>query len=664
MTRSGRILFSSMALLLGVFASWTLSSWAGSEQLIFKGMKVDVGYTCRFKADGPIVAATSPDIIADEGNIKSSLFQPPGKPGPVSILAGEQNIIGTAVKQFVLNFEEYIQEAIARILPGMSLNTAKTVTLVMEPQRQISETERILKISRVWKRPRKVTATREYFEARYPVAAEIGNAVPIFTQELKCEITAVDDESVSYLCRPLKEDGPLMTAYGPATFKETEEGYDMVLDPEVGDLIRTAGMIGRISSVGDKIITIDYTEPFGGNELICEIKITEPERVKDAVDTQSQIIADAKDVSKSITDALNDEILEAGQALKLSPDTVEQGDLVIVEYTAALKDGSLIQTTNPAAAEDENVAKAESFNKESVFGPEPVIAGKEAGFKGVGQAVLNMKKGQSKQIILTPREAFGEVDPSKIVEIPRLRSYQKEVSFDARDFVRQFDAFPQKDDVFDINPYVEGVISEVVDKMVLIRLRPKMSGSEETFGNVSVQETDDAINIILEPKLGADFQMDDQNKGRIVSVDEDGFEVNFNHFLAGKEIVLDLLVTGLTKKADILSQELEWIADHDDGLKQAKEKKIPMVLVFYSTTCHWCEKLLAETMTDPRITDLNGEYVWVKLDADLEKDLADKYELTSMPLTLLFTPEGDVLKRLSGYRNAADMIREMKSSRG
>jgi FKBP-type peptidyl-prolyl cis-trans isomerase 2 len=346
-----------------------------------------------------------------------------------------------------------------------------------------------------------------------------------------------------------------------------------------------------------------------------------------------------------------------------SPDTVEPDDLVMVEYTAKLKDGTLVQTTRQSIAEDEKQSRVTGFGKDNIFGPEPVIAGKEAGFKGVGTTVIGMKKGQSKQVTLAPQEAYGDIDPNKIAEVPRIRSYQKEVTYPAKDFVMQYDKFPRKDDAIDVNPYLEGTVIEVRDKDVLIKLRPKKKKFEETFGEVQVKEKGDTIEIILEPRMGADFQQD-KYTGRIVSMDEDGFEVNLNHPLAGKEIVLDLSVTALTKKADIKSQELKWLEDYDAGLKLAKDKDKPMVMVLFSKTCPWCDKLLNETMTDPRITGLNNSYVWVKIDADFQKELAQKYELTSMPLTLLFDSKGDVREKVSGYLNAADLFRKLKSTYG
>ena len=658
---SGKILLWQCVciLILAVFVN--LPAVAGTNQVVAVGQEVAVDYTCRFEPKGPIVATTSPDIASDQGHIKSTLFRQPGKPGPVSITAGTKNVSGISAKKFILNLDEYIQDALAQEIVGLPLNTTRTLNITAEPQTHVSRDERILKLATVRKRPRKVTVSREYLEARYPVKVEVGNKLPIFRDELDCEITAADEDVATYECSLLAANGTRMTPFGPATYVEKEHGYDLIFHPEEGDLIRMAGMIGTITEVGPKLFTIDYTKPFGGKELVCEVAVTEPAKKEPSDDPALKVADEGVGASESDVVQHTDQSgtpVEPEQEADSS--LVEEGDLVQVDYTAMLDDGTVVQTTLQNVADDGTLYKVKDFNSDSSFKPEQVIAGKKAGFPGVGQNVVGMKEGETRQVTLSPQKAYGAINERKVVEIPRVKSFEKKVHIPAKDYMNRFESFPKQGDVVSVNQYLEGVIAEVRDTVVLMDLRPKKGEFEETFGQVRVEDTEETVDVVLEPELGAEFKQD-KHTGRIVSRDEDGFEVNFNHPLAGKEIVLELTVTGLTKKADLEGQGLEWLEDHDAGLQRAQKEDKPVALVLYSTSCGWCEKLLNETMTDPRVTMLKDEFVWVKAEANDKRELADTYELTSFPLTVLLSPEGEVLKRLSGYKSAADMSQELNS---
>jgi FKBP-type peptidyl-prolyl cis-trans isomerase 2 len=42
--------------------------------------------------------------------------------------------------------------------------------------------------------------------------------------------------------------------------------------------VRSGGMIGRIVQVTDRMITIDYSHPFGYETLKCEVKVEDVSR--------------------------------------------------------------------------------------------------------------------------------------------------------------------------------------------------------------------------------------------------------------------------------------------------------------------------------------------------------------------------------------------------
>ena len=71
------------------------------------------------------------------------------------------------------------------------------------------------------------------------------------------------------------------TPFGKGTIKENEKNYEIVIDASVGHLVRSQGLVGRVSEVQDRTIVIDYGNPFGGETLSCDVKV-EPAPSADA----------------------------------------------------------------------------------------------------------------------------------------------------------------------------------------------------------------------------------------------------------------------------------------------------------------------------------------------------------------------------------------------
>ncbi|MFH1054331.1 MAG: peptidylprolyl isomerase [Candidatus Woesearchaeota archaeon] len=85
----------------------------------------------------------------------------------------------------------------------------------------------------------------------------------------------------------------------------------------------------------------------------------------------------------------------------MDKDNVEDGDKVKIEYTGTLDDGTVFDSS-------ENHDKPLEFE----IGAKQVIPGFE-------QAIIGMKKREEKEIKLKPEEAYGDVNPQLVKELPR-----------------------------------------------------------------------------------------------------------------------------------------------------------------------------------------------------------------------------------------------------
>jgi uncharacterized protein YyaL (SSP411 family) len=125
--------------------------------------------------------------------------------------------------------------------------------------------------------------------------------------------------------------------------------------------------------------------------------------------------------------------------------------------------------------------------------------------------------------------------------------------------------------------------------------------------------------------------------------------------------MLDLEVVALTKASTFEALEITWLEDYDRGLDRAEEKGKPMVLVLYQSTCSWSKRLLEETLTDPRVKLEKDHFVWAKVESP-DPGLKEIYGLTGYPLTILLSPEGEVLAKVSGYKDATYFSRALKEA--
>jgi thioredoxin-related protein len=163
----------------------------------------------------------------------------------------------------------------------------------------------------------------------------------------------------------------------------------------------------------------------------------------------------------------------------------------------------------------------------------------------------------------------------------------------------------------------------------------------------------------MKANVGADFEMNGR-RGRIIKVDQHEFTVDFNHPLAGKDLLLEIEIVSLTKAAQLKDSRLAWLEDYEQAVEAAADRKKPMVLLLHAEWCDWCKKMMAESLQDPRIKMLRDDFVWVKIDSDKQPELAARFDQKSFPMVVILDRKGNLAKRIEGYRDAATLKKELE----
>jgi thiol-disulfide isomerase/thioredoxin len=105
-----------------------------------------------------------------------------------------------------------------------------------------------------------------------------------------------------------------------------------------------------------------------------------------------------------------------------------------------------------------------------------------------------------------------------------------------------------------------------------------------------------------------------------------------------------LLVFGAADTAvaggDWNDQEIKW-RTYDDGLAEAKKSKKPVMLIFFTEWCPHC-KNYSGVFHDPKVVAKSKDFVMIRLDADKNKELSEKYAVDGsyIPRTYFLASNG------------------------
>ena len=102
----------------------------------------------------------------------------------------------------------------------------------------------------------------------------------------------------------------------------------------------------------------------------------------------------------------------------------------------------------------------------------------------------------------------------------------------------------------------------------------------------------------------------------------------------------------------------------DRARQAATDRGKRLVLVdFYTVWCGPCKKLDETTWKDQEVRDwLSKEAVCLKVDAEKDQYLADKYRINVYPTVLLLRPDGAEIDRLVGYRDAKTFLADAREA--
>ena len=131
-----------------------------------------------------------------------------------------------------------------------------------------------------------------------------------------------------------------------------------------------------------------------------------------------------------------------------------------------------------------------------------------------------------------------------------------------------------------------------------------------------------------------------------------------------KDIMWMLVFVGIAASTSILCPlaarysppTITYAKDYDAALAESKTSGKPVLIVFKTNACKWCDKFEKESLADAKVVDyVSKNFVAVKLDNTHE--LAKAYGVAIYPTTVKVGTKKQSDGMLDGYRDAPTLLK-------
>lgn len=110
-----------------------------------------------------------------------------------------------------------------------------------------------------------------------------------------------------------------------------------------------------------------------------------------------------------------------------------------------------------------------------------------------------------------------------------------------------------------------------------------------------------------------------------------------------------------------MSELINWRTNWEEAREEAKKMHRPLLLEIYLEGCPHCLRLALETHQAPEVVEaLNNRFLPVRLEGRAHMDVVRELQVTGAPTTIIFSPEGQEIRRLVGFYAPAEYLKELE----
>jgi len=104
------------------------------------------------------------------------------------------------------------------------------------------------------------------------------------------------------------------------------------------------------------------------------------------------------------------------------------------------------------------------------------------------------------------------------------------------------------------------------------------------------------------------------------------------------------------------AQAISWHHAFSEAVAEAKTRKTLIVVDAYADWCMWCKKMDQDTFTNAEVQRRLREFAVLKLDTDKEPELAQRYNISGLPTTLILDVTEKVVISHPGYLSPQEYL--------
>ena len=232
------------------------------------GERVKIEYQCSIPDKG-LVDTNMAAVAQDIGIKKSRAFEARDAYKPLELIAGKDQPgqVSGDLKYLIPEIRTKLAYVLVGKMPGRTYDAVLETTVPegMEDSHRYIKKDRISIIPKIKKIKHDDYARDTKSE---PVVGKV------FSEDGHpyAEVAAVDDQYVS-LRLIVDESYVYDVPWGKAHDKDNGDTVLITYENEIGALVKTGPVLGRVIEVNEDKIVIDYGHPFAGYALSCKVKI-------------------------------------------------------------------------------------------------------------------------------------------------------------------------------------------------------------------------------------------------------------------------------------------------------------------------------------------------------------------------------------------------------